>query len=108
MTIARIIAGLCALLLGRRAFWLFVGRRGCLVGSEMAGHLSWGAPEPVVLATAVASGIIGAALAYLLYEVMIGIAGFIAGSYLGMQLLAAVSSYPGRNLWIAALIGGFA
>jgi len=106
MTAARILAGLCALLLGRRLFWLFVGVVGFVLGMDVAAQVLRGASEPVVVGVALLAGVIGAVLAYVLYEVMVAVAGFAAGSYLGTQLLIVMTPYPGRGIWIAVLVGG--
>jgi len=106
MTAARIVAGACALLFGRRLFWLFVGAVGFVLGMDVATRMFWGASEPVIVGVALLAGVIGAVLTTVLYEVMVAVAGFVTGSYLGVQLLMAVMPYPGRGVWIAALIGG--
>jgi len=106
MTAARIIAGVCALLFGRRLFWLFVGAVGFVLGMDVATRMFWGASEPVIVGVALLAGVIGAALTTVLYEVMVAVAGFVTGSYLGVQLLMAVMPYPGRSVWIAAVVGG--
>lgn len=106
--LARIFAGLCALILGRQLFSLFVGVVGFALGMEFGARAYWGASDVGVLGSAVALGVIGAALAYLVQDLMIAVVGFVAGSYMGAQLLLAVMPYPGRNLWFALFIGGFA
>ena len=50
----------------------------------------------------------GAVLAYGLQEVMVAVAGFAAGSYIASNVLLAATPYPGRGLWLALLLGGFA
>jgi uncharacterized membrane protein YeaQ/YmgE (transglycosylase-associated protein family) len=106
MTFATVLGGVCALLLGRRLFWLFVGVVGFVTGSSLATTLYAGAPPTEIFVIALAAGIIGAALAYALQEVMIGIAGFAAGSGLASRVLLTTVPHPGRGLWIALLIGG--
>jgi len=107
MVAAKLLAGLCALLLGRRLFWLFVGIGGFVLGAEIATRLFREQPQSVVLLSAVAGGVIGAVLAQRMQQLMIGVAGFIAGSYAGAQLLLAAMPYPGRMIWFALFIGGF-
>ncbi len=106
MTLARLVAGVCALLFGRRLFWLFVGAVGFAFGMDLATRLFAGAPTLVVLTAAVLCGLAGAVLARAAQELMIGIVGFAAGGYLGTQLLLAMMPYPGRNVWFALLGGG--
>ncbi len=108
MTLARLVAGVCALLFGRRLFWLFVGAIGFAFGMDLAARLFAGAPTLVVLTAAVLCGLAGAVLARAAQEVMIGIVGFAVGGYLATQLLIALMPYPGRNIWFALVGGGIA
>ena len=106
MDLARLIAGGLALLFGRQLFWLFVGVVGFIIGMEIATRAYWGHPEPAVLIIALAAGVVGAVLAYVLQETMIAVVGFVAGGYVATMTLATVMPHPGRNLWLALLIGG--
>jgi Domain of unknown function (DUF4203) len=108
MIIARLLAGVCVLLLGRRLFWLFVGAVGFVLGMDVAALLFRGMPHSEVLLIALVGGMVGALLALALEELMIGIAGFAAGAYVAAQILITVMPYPGRNIWIVMLIGGIA
>jgi len=106
MEAAQLVAGVCALLLGRRLFWLFVGVMGFIVGVELATHVFAGLSQGAILLVAVLAGIAGAVFAVALQELMVGITGFVAGGYLGIALMTMAMPYPGRNLWLAILIGG--
>jgi hypothetical protein len=108
MTLARLLAGVCALFFGRQLFWLFVGAVGFALGMDLAARLFAGASTFVVLAAALLIGFAGAVLARAAQELMIGIVGFLAGGYLAAQLLTAVMPYPGRNIWFALIGGGIA
>jgi hypothetical protein len=108
MTVARLLAGVCALLFGRQLFWLFVGAVGFALGMDVATRLFAGASTFVVLTAALMIGFAGAVLARAAQELMIAIVGFLAGSYLGAQFLTAVMPYPGRNIWFALVGGGIA
>jgi hypothetical protein len=104
--LGRLIAGTCALLLGRRLFWLFVGAVGFVLGMDGAAMLVRGMPPAQVLLIAVVGGVVGAVLAVAIEELMIGVAGFAAGAYIGGQVLMMLMPYPGRNIWLAMLVGG--
>jgi hypothetical protein len=106
MAAAKLLAGLCALLLGRRFFWLLIGIGGFVLGAEIATRLFREQPHSLVLLSAVAGGVIGAVLAQRMQQLMIGVAGFITGSYIGGELLLAAMPYPGRMIWFALFIGG--
>jgi hypothetical protein len=102
----KLLAGLCALFLGRRLFWLFVGLVGFVFGAELAARFFREQPHAVVLIIGLAGGIVGAILAYWVQELMIGVVGFLTGSYVGVQLFVAVMPYPGQIIWFALFIGG--
>jgi hypothetical protein len=106
MAIAKLLAGLCALFLGRRVFWLFVGVVGFVFGADLATRFFREQPHAAVLLIALTGGVVGAIAAYWMQEFMIGLVGFITGSYMGVQLLVAAMPYPGRTIWFALLIGG--
>lgn len=106
MIVARLLAGLCALFLGRQLFWLFVGVVGFALGMDIATRAYWGQPDSVVVTIALAAGVVGAVLALVLQELMIRVVGFVAGGYIGALLLATTVPYPGRYLWLAFLVGG--
>jgi hypothetical protein len=105
-TSLRLLAGLCALVLGRQLFWLFVGVVGFGLGVDLAAQVFRGSSGGVILGVALLGGIAGAALAVWMEEFMIAAVGFVAGGYIGAQLLTAVMLYPGRYIWFAMLIGG--
>ena len=48
----------------------------------------------------------GFLLARTAQELMVGVVGFVAGSYLGTLLLVTVMPYPGRYVWFAVFGGG--
>jgi len=106
MIVARLIAGVCILFLGRRLFWLFVGVVGFVLGMDIAAFVFHGLAPAEVLLIALAGGLVGAFLAAALEELMIGIAGFATGAYIGAQVLMLLMPYPGRNIWLAMLAGG--
>src|SRR5512140_887552 len=106
MIIARLLAGICVLFLGRRLFWLFVGAVGFVLGLDVAAQLFRGMPHTEVLIIALVGGMVGAVLALALEELMVGIAGFAAGAYIAAQILITAMPYPGRTVWIAMLVGG--
>ncbi len=106
MVLARLLAGVCALLLGRQLFWLFVAVVGFAVGMEIGARLFAGSPPLLVLAVSIIAGAAGALLARAAEELMIAVVGFVAGSYLGALLLLALMPYPGRNIWFALFGGG--
>ncbi len=104
-----ILAGVCALLLGRRVFWLFVGIAGFAMGAEVAARVfREGQSGNVILIIALSGGAVGAVLAHRMQELMIGVVGAFVGSYIGAELQLTAMPYPGRMIWFGIFAGGLA
>lgn len=94
------------LVTGKKLYWLVVGLCGAVAGlfvSEFFFH-----PEGLAARILVAVGI-GAAfavLALVLQRIMISIAGFIAGGYLGITLMDTLQLVEPNWNWVAFLLGG--
>ena len=107
----RLLLGVLLLLLGRRLFWLFVGAVGFVGGLRLSEHFLPGRPDDVVIVFSLVVGLIAAVLAVALRRLALGAAGFLAGGYLLMQLLATtVQSAPAAPgdlaPWAVFLVGG--
>ncbi len=102
--LVQIIGGACALLFGRRLFWLFVATVGFVIGAHVGAQLTWGDPRLGVLLVAVAAGLGGALLALVLQEFMILAVGFVGGSAFAGFILTQTGVYPGRTLWVVLLL----
>ncbi len=107
----RILLGTLLLLLGRRLFWLFVGVVGFVGGLRLSEQILPGRPDDVVIAFSVVVGLVAAVLAIALRRIALGVAGFLAGGYLLVQLLAVTAqSAPqtagGLAPWAVFLVGG--
>ena len=103
-----IAVGAALLVLGRKLFWLFVGGMGFIAGSMLAADI-FGAHAPLtILIIAVVFGIVGALLSVFLQKLAVGLAGFVAGLYVAVNLvnhsIFAVSSWA----WLIVLLGGIA
>jgi hypothetical protein len=102
----KILLGLLSLFLGRRLFWVFVGVVGFGMGVNVAAQLFAGAPQPTVLLIALATGVVGAMLAYFVQELVIVVVGFLAGGQIGAMVAAAALHHPGYVFGIPFIIGG--
>jgi len=102
----RILAGIGLLVFGRKLFWLFVGLIGFASGIQVATRFSPGQPEWMVLAIALAAGVLGALLALFLQWLAIGLAGFLAGGYIVVRLFHVSGLMTGGMYWVLFLIGG--
>ena len=103
-----ILAGALTLLFGRKLFWLFVGMLGFLSGLYLASHFFSANPEWTVWIIAIGLGLVGAVLALFLQKMAIGIAGFLAGGFLVMNLGELIGWQGDRVIFMAFLGGGIA
>ncbi len=89
--IFQILLGAVLLLFGRRLFWIYISVLGFLLGLEATQqYLNIDNPWlPIVIGFGV--GVVCAMLAVLLQYTAIGLAGFIGGAYLAMNVLGIVS-----------------
>lgn len=87
MVVFEILLGLALLIAGCRLFWLFVGVMGFILGLILAGLVFKGQPEWVIIVASLVLGLIGAALARSFQQLMLVIAGFVAGGYIISSLV---------------------
>ena len=87
MVIFEIVLGLALLVAGRRLFWLFVGAMGFILGLILAGIVFKGQPEWVIIVASLALGLVGAVLARSFQQLMLVLAGFVAGGYIISSLI---------------------
>ena len=110
-TVVLLVAGLAALFLGRRLFWLFVAIVGFGAGMVFAPQLLGTQSELILLLAAFAGGFIGAMLAFVLQEVAVAIAGLAVGSYFAFWILEVLGIYSRSAVhdmkwWLILIIGG--
>jgi hypothetical protein len=105
-TLLQFAAGGLLLVTGKRLYWLFVGLCGAAAGlfiSEFFFHPeSWG--ERVLVAVGIGAAF--AILALILQRIMISIAGFIAGGFLGVSLVDTLQLTISEWNWVVFLLGG--
>ena len=102
----KIIEGIALLTLGRKLFWLFVALIGFEIGAFVAARVFTQQPDWIVLVIAIAAGIVGALLAIFLQQVVIVLAGFVAGGYLSVALLDLFNLDFGWVALLAFVVGG--
>jgi hypothetical protein len=112
MTIPRVLVGIALLILGRKAFWLFVGGVGFVLGMAVATRVVRVEPYWIALGIALIAGLLGALLALYLQQVAVGVAGFLVGGYLALNLVRTLSwdleqlvAAP-YGSWLAFIAGG--
>ncbi len=106
ITLLRLIAGVALLTLGRKLFWLFVAAIGFETGAFIATRLLHSESDVLVFVVAIIAGIIGALLALFIENIVVTLAGFLAGGYLLVRALDLLRLSPGQLDWLVYLIGG--
>jgi hypothetical protein len=101
-----VVVGVLLLLLGRRLYWLFVGGIGFIFGLSLATGFTHRAPDGTALLIGLGAGLLGIVLAFVLQRLAIVVAGFLAGAWLGMEFVRAISAPMAGTPWIPALVGG--
>ena len=100
------LIGIVILFFGRKLFWLCVAAVGFLAGIELAPHLV-AEPSPLLeLAIALALGVLGALLAFLLQKIAVAIVGFLAGGKLASAIAAAFFVHYSQYSTIIFVVGG--
>lgn len=100
-----VILGGALLLVGRKLFWLLVGAIGFVIGIQIATRMFHGSDVITIIAGLVL-GVIFALLAIFLESVAIGIAGFLGGGYIVLNIISLFGLDKGATTWIAFIIGG--
>jgi len=106
MTIILALLGATLLAFGRKLFWLLLGVLGFVVGFYLAGQFL--APQPgwLIFVIALVAGGLGAVLAVYLQQLALGLAGFLGGGYLTLQLMAIIGWGNGGFSWLPFVLGG--
>ncbi len=101
-----IFIGAILLLFGRRLFWLLVAGIGFWIGFQIVPYIMHQPPPWLEIVLAVVFGLIGAVLAFVLQKIAIGIAGFLVGGYLAIEILNAFVNPQPQFSALAFFIGG--
>ena len=106
ITLLRLVAGAALLTLGRKLFWLFIAAIGFETGALIATRLLHPGSELLVLVIAIVAGILGALLALFIENIVVSVAGFLAGGYLLVSALDLLRLNPGQFEWVVYIVGG--
>jgi hypothetical protein len=104
MTVINILLGAALLFFGRRLFWLFVAGVGFVAGVMLATAILGSEPQWLAVLIGLGVGLIGALLSVFLQELVVAVAGFLAGAYLFYTVAFALGF--GSFAWLAFLVGG--
>jgi len=108
MPILYVITGLGLVFFGRHLFWFFVAIVGFVAGLDAGRAWFPGSSDPTMFIAAILLGVVGALLALTLQSLVVGVAGFFAGSHLAVVLLQRSGAHAAATPWIAILVGGLA
>ena len=92
--------------LGRKLFWLFVGIIGFLSATQIASQFFPHQSALVVLTVAILAGLLGAILAVFIQQLIVILAGFLAGAHLTARFLENLGSQSGHYFWVFFILGG--
>src|SRR3972149_6375751 len=106
MNIILALLGAALLAFGRKLFWLLVAVIGFMVGFYLAGQFLGDQSGWLILVIALVAGGLGAVLALFLQKIALGLAGFLGGGYLTLQLMAIFGWGNGEFSWLPFLLGG--
>ncbi len=101
-----IVLGILMLVGGRRFFWVFVGAMGFVSGFTYGKEIFGLEYVQTLLIAASILGVIGIVIALFMQGIAIGIAGFLAGSYVTFSLLPVFGKFSLELTWLIVLIGG--
>lgn len=105
MALIIVIIGAALLFFGRKVFWLFVAGIGFMTGMSMAAS-TFNGPEWLNVTIGLIVGFIAALLAVFMQHFAIGLAGFLGGGYLAMQILPLLNLEINWLPWLVFIIGG--
>jgi len=105
MTMLNALLGAVLLFFGRKVFWLFVAVAGFMVGMDFATR-TFNGPDWLSISIGVAVGVVAALLAVFVQRFAIGLAGFLGGGYLALQILPFLNLDYTWIPWAAFILGG--
>ncbi len=105
VTLLSLVVGLLLLLVGRKAFWFFLGLAGAAVAIAFVPRYVTGLDQQTLLIVSIVAGVLGGVLAFALSKAVVWVGGLVGGGYCGVilwQMLVPGSGFP----WVAAAVGG--
>jgi hypothetical protein len=106
MDLLRFLLGLILITTGRRLYWFFVGVMGFLVGIVYAPLIFPGQTTAMQIVLALVTGFVGASIALFLQNLMVGLAGFVAGGFIVTRILQTLAIDTSGYGWIPFVVGG--
>jgi len=105
LNILNLVIGAILLVAGRKLFWLLVGGIGFVIGVQLATRFFNGSQVTMILAGLVL-GLVFAMLAVFLESIAIGIAGFLGGGYVLLNIAGMLGFDRGLLSAVIFIIGG--
>jgi hypothetical protein len=104
MLIVQGLIGLALLAFGRKGLALCLGAIGFVAGMSLTTRLFDSAPTGLVIAIAIAGGIIGVFIAFAIQKVATVLVGILGGGYIGMALADSFGWNTGGFPWIPVAV----
>jgi hypothetical protein len=105
MAIFNALVGAALLFFGRKVFWLFVAGAGFVAGMSLTAS-TFNGSELMSITVGLIVGLIAALLAVFVQRFAIGLAGFLAGGFIALQILPMLNLEGGWVPWLAFVLGG--
>ena len=106
ISILQAIFGVAMLALGRKLYWLFVGGIGFAIGFSAAARFLDESSIWTLLLVGLIAGVLAALAAVFMNRLVLGIAGFLVGGYLAVQLMELINLNSDLPIWLIFIIGG--
>lgn len=104
MLIVQGLIGLALLAFGRKGLALCLGAIGFVVGMSLTTRLFDTAPTGLVIAIAIAGGVIGVFIAFAIQKVATVLVGILGGGYIGLALAESFDWNSGGFPWIPVAV----
>jgi hypothetical protein len=106
ITVINILLGIIVLTLGCRLYWFFVGFIGFAVGYHYATSVWQLQSQLLLIGLAALTGIIGVVLAVFFQKIAVGLAGFVGGGYISLNLINLLGVRLDQLIWLPHIVGG--
>jgi len=106
ISILQAIFGVAMLALGRKLYWLFVGGIGFVIRLSAAARFLDESSIWTLLLVGLIAGVLAALAAVFMNRLVLGIAGFLVGGYLAVQLMELINLNSDLPIWLIFIIGG--
>jgi hypothetical protein len=102
----KLLTGAAIAFFGRKLYWFTIGAVGFFAALELTSRFFKDQNAWIAFALAIIAGAIGAFLAITIQKIAIGLAGFLLGGFLLLQILNAFDFQLNNWNWVIFIVGG--